>query len=180
MLTHPRAVTFCCVALLGAMPLSRVSAAERPNVLFIAVDDLRPELGCYGHPLVKSPNIDRLAQSGTVFSNAYCQQAVCAPSRASLLSGCRPDTTKIYDLQTPLRRTMSDAITLPQLYKNSGYTTISLGKIYHHANDDPEGWSERDAVANRGLRYALKDNQEIIRRKHQIAGRKRDERHELS
>jgi len=172
MLTHSRAVAFCGVALLGAMPLSSVPAAERPNVLFIAVDDLRPELGCYGQSLVRSPNIDRLAQSGTVFLKAYCQQAVCAPSRASLLSGCRPDTTKIYDLQTPLHKSMPDVLTLPHLFKNSGYTTISLGKIYHRADDDPEGWTERDAVANRGLRYALKENQEIIRRKHQIAKKK--------
>ena len=149
------------------------AVAGRPlNVLFIVVDDLRPELGCYGAAQVKSPNIDRLARSGTVFLRAYCQQAVCAPSRSSVLSGCRPDTTRIYGLDTPLRKTMPDVLTLPQLFRRHGYVTISLGKVYHHANDDPEGWTERDAVENRGQRYALKENQEIIGNKHQAAEKK--------
>ncbi len=119
------------------------AGAKRPNVLFIAVDDLRPELGCYGHKDVISPNIDRLAASGIRFERAYCQQAICAASRCSLLSGCRPDTTKIYDLVHPLRKTMPDIVSLPQLFKRHGYTTISLGKIYHHRDDDLVGWSEK-------------------------------------
>ncbi len=117
--------------------------AKRPNVLFIAVDDLRPQLGCYGHKEIISPNIDRLAAGGMRFDRAYCQQAICAASRCSLLSGCRPDTTKIYDLSHPLRQMMPDLVSLPQLFKNHGYTTISLGKIYHHRTDDLVGWSEK-------------------------------------
>ena len=111
------------------------------NVLFIAVDDLRPQLGCYGHDWVQSPNIDALAGDGLLLERAYCQQAVCAPSRASVLSGCRPDTTRVWDLQTPLRTTLPDVTTLPQHFRSHGYESISLGKIYHHRNEDPPGWS---------------------------------------
>ena len=110
-----------------------------PNVLFIAVDDLRPQLGCYGVDAVHSPHIDELASEGVVFERAYCQQSVCAPSRASVLTGCRPDTSTIYDLQTPVRSVMPDVLTLPQHFKNHGYTTRSIGKIYHHPQDDLEG-----------------------------------------
>jgi len=115
--------------------------SRKMNVLFIAVDDLRPQLGCYGQNQIISPNIDRLAGQGLLFERTYCQQAVCAPSRASLLSGTRPDTTKIYDLSTPLRKAMPDVLTLPEHFKNNGYETISIGKIYHHSNDDRQGWS---------------------------------------
>ncbi len=122
---------------------TRAAAAKRLNVLFVAVDDLKPLLGCFGDKTIRSPNIDRLAARGTAFARAYCQQAVCAPSRASVMSGCRPDTTRVWDLRTPLRRTMPDVLTLPQHFKQNGYTTISLGKIYHHyMKDDPPGWSE--------------------------------------
>jgi iduronate 2-sulfatase len=113
------------------------------NVLFIAVDDLRPELGCYDTPMIKTPHIDALAKTGTVFNRAYCQQAVCSPSRTSLLTGCRPDTTKIYDLHTHFRLHQPDIITLPQYFKKHGYHTQSLGKIYHGLLDDPQSWSVR-------------------------------------
>lgn len=113
----------------------------KTNVLFLPVDDLRPQLHCYGHPLVRSPHIDSLAVRGTLFERAYCQQAICAPSRSSLLSGCRPDTTKIYNLETPLRLAMPDVLSLPQHFLHSGYETVSLGKIYHHSDDDLPGWS---------------------------------------
>lgn len=138
------------ISVLAPRLLPGDEGAGRPgkfNVLFIAVDDLRPQLGCFGHARMKSPNIDRLASGGTVFARTYCQQAVCAPSRASLLSGCRPDTTRVYDLDTPLRSVMPEVLTLPQHFKNNGYTAVSLGKIYHHARrDDPAGWSEPPAT----------------------------------
>ena len=129
----------------GAVPLSHAAPAAgvpaRPNILFIAVDDLRPELGCYGVPIVRSPNIDRLAQTGMVFDRAFCQHAVCSPSRSSLLTGTRPDTTKVWDLSTHFRKALPDVVTLPQLFKNQGYFTQAMGKIYHHGYDDPASWS---------------------------------------
>jgi iduronate 2-sulfatase len=170
------------LAVVAAVFLSQLACTATPaepahgrlNVLFLVVDDLRPELGCYGHPQIKSPNLDALAAAGTLFERAYCQQAVCAPSRASLLSGCRPDTTRIYDLQTPLMKTMPDVLTLPQFFRKAGYITISLGKVYHHGNDDPKGWDEVDSVENRGARYLLKENNDIIKKKHELAKKKGD------
>ncbi|MBJ7285513.1 MAG: sulfatase-like hydrolase/transferase, partial [Akkermansiaceae bacterium] len=122
-------------------------AAQMPNVLFIAVDDLKPMLGCYGDTVIKTPNIDRLASRGTTFLNAYCQQAICGPTRASLLTGLRPDSTGIYDLQTKLRALHPDVITLPQYFKQSGYESVGIGKIFDPRNvegevrDDPKSWS---------------------------------------
>ncbi len=114
---------------------------KQPNVLFVAVDDLRPELGCYGNPILQSPNIDALASQGLVFTHAYCQQAVCSPSRSSLLTGARPDTTKVWDLRTHFRTAIPDVVTLPQLFKNNGYFVQGMGKIYHGGYNDPESWS---------------------------------------
>lgn len=111
-------------------------------MLFIAVDDLRPELGCYGNNVVKTPNIDRLAARGTVFTHAYCQQAVCSPSRTSLMTGRRPDATKVWDLETHFRVALPDVVTLPQYLKANGYHCAALSKIYHHGFEDGRSWSE--------------------------------------
>lgn len=122
------------------------AAGAVPNVLFIAVDDLRPELGCYGAAHMRTPHIDRLAAQGLLFERAYCQVAVCNPSRASVLSGCRPDTTGVLDNQHFLRPQLPEVVTLPQLFKNHGHTSLSLGKVFHHSErepgDDPLSWSE--------------------------------------
>ncbi|MDG1893440.1 MAG: sulfatase [Fuerstiella sp.] len=132
---------------LGCVLLNTSQAeADRPNVLFIAVDDLRVELGCYGSAHVKSPNIDRLASQGTVFERAYCQQTVCNPSRASLLTGMRPDTLRVWDLPTHFRQNKPDAVTLLQLFKHSGYHAQCVGKIFHNWRQDdwkgdPASWS---------------------------------------
>ncbi|MBL6837521.1 MAG: sulfatase [Puniceicoccaceae bacterium] len=107
-----------------------LSAAERPNVLFIAIDDLKPMLGCYDDPDVLSPNIDRLAERGTVFLNNACQQAICGPSRASLMTGLYPDSTRVFDLQTRMRDVNPDVLTLPEHFRKQGYATTGVGKIY--------------------------------------------------
>ena len=114
------------------------------NILFIAVDDLRPELGCYGNRIIKSPNIDRLAKEGVLFSRAYCQQAICNPSRASLMTGLRPDSCKVIENKTYFRDTVPNVITLPEYFRRYGYTTISIGKVYHPGKEDPEkSWSRK-------------------------------------
>lgn len=118
--------------------------ADRPNVLLICVDDLKPVLGCYGDPIAQTPNIDRLAKRSILFENAYCNQAVCSPSRNALLVGLRPQTLGIYDLATNFRNSRPDAITLPQYFKQNGYRTEGLGKIFHvgHGNhEDDRSWS---------------------------------------
>lgn len=130
----------CFSVLLMAAGYS-LAADTPPNVLFLVSDDLRPELGCYGNSVIKSPNIDRLAQRGLVFNRAYCQQAVCSPSRTSVLTGMRPDTTKVWDLRTHFRKALPDVVTLPKFFRDNGYTTRGLGKIYHGGLDDPDGWS---------------------------------------
>lgn len=135
-----RLLGFCfACAITNSLP-----AAERPNVLLICVDDLKPVLGCYGDAMVKTPNFDRLAARSLVFDRAYCNQAVCAPSRNSLLTGLRPQTLGIYDLGTNFRRAVPNAVTLPQAFKNRGWRTEALGKIFHvgHGNhEDAASWT---------------------------------------
>ncbi|HUQ72262.1 MAG TPA: sulfatase [Planctomycetaceae bacterium] len=150
------------VAILAVFSCSHPGlAADRPNVLFIAVDDLRPELACYGAKHIQSPNIDALAARGTLFQRAYCQQAVCSPSRTSLLTGLRPDSTKVYDLVTHFRTHVPDVVTLPQQFKQHGYTTAAFGKLYHGGYDDEPSWSEPTVFPRRPA-WLEPDNQKII------------------
>jgi arylsulfatase A-like enzyme len=123
-------------------PVPQPTAARPPNVLFIAIDDLRPTIGAYGDPIVKTPNIDRLARSGAVFLEAHAQEAVCNPSRASLLTGLRPDSLRVWDLETDFRRTTPNVVTLPQYFIRNGYAAVSVGKIYHNMIPDSLSWSE--------------------------------------
>ncbi len=114
------------------------------NVLFIVVDDLNTTLGCYGHPIVKTPNIDKLAENGVKFNHAYCNYAVCGPSRGSFLTGLRPESIGILDNRTPLQNVIGNRITLPALFRRNGFYTMSLGKIFHgpKEHNDPEAWDE--------------------------------------
>jgi len=109
------------------------TAAERPNVLFVIFDDLNNRLGCYGDQVAKSPNLDRLAARGMVFERAYCQQPICNPSRASFLSGRRPDSLGIWSMTTFLHDRFPDLPTIPQWFKQHGYTAMSMGKVFHHS-----------------------------------------------
>jgi len=118
---------------------------EQPvNVLFIVVDDLNNTIGCYGHPVVNTPNIDKLAARGILFRNAYCDFAVCNPSRSSFLTGLRPETLGILDNRTPLSGVLGDRITLPALFRQNGYHTIDIGKVFNGSVDenDPNAWDE--------------------------------------
>lgn len=119
-------------------------SAKRLNVLFIAVDDLKPVLGCYGDPLARTPNLDGLAKRGMRFDAAYCNQAVCAPSRNNLMTGSRSTTLGVYNLETNFRTAEPEAVTLLQYFKRNGYRTEGIGKVFHvgHGNyDDSASWS---------------------------------------
>ncbi|MCU0785504.1 MAG: sulfatase [Verrucomicrobia bacterium] len=148
-----------------ALVVSAAAGPRQPNILFIAVDDLRPELGCYGKDYIKSPNIDALARTGMVFDQNFCQVAVCCPSRASMLTGLRPDTTKVYDNDPNFRTFLPDAVTLPEYFKKNGYFVQGMGKIFHHHPDDPQSWSvlwTSPPMAH--SYYALPANQAIVQK----------------
>jgi uncharacterized sulfatase len=149
-----RIVVAWLTVILAIVALEGLAQTEQPrklNVLLIAVDDLNNRLGCYGHPVVKSPNVDALARRGLRFDRAYCQYPVCNPSRASLMTGLRPDTTQVFSNTLHFRRSLPDAVTLPQLFRQQGYFTASLGKIFHRGQtiddvraemDDPKSWDK--------------------------------------
>lgn len=175
LLFHPGPVSFrtgLVVAVLAFHHLAftiyhSAAAAAPPNVLFIAYDDLRPTLACYGDPLAITPNFDRLAAQGTLFERAYCQLAVCAPSRLSLLTGRRPDTIKVWDLKTHFREEIPHLVTLPQHFKNNGYHSRAIGKILHGSSVskfDPPSWSEDpmyDDGRRHSWRYAAPENLKV-------------------
>jgi choline-sulfatase len=132
--TRLLAFGFCCAAL--------TAGETKPlNVLFIAVDDLRPEAAASGNKVIKTPNMDRIAAKGTTFDRAYCQQAVCSPSRSSLMTGRRPDSTRVWDLDTHFRTALPDAVTVAQYFKNHGYHSQGMGKIFHGGYDDAPSWT---------------------------------------
>jgi iduronate 2-sulfatase len=115
-------------------------AAGKPNVLFIMVDDLNTQLNCYGNSAVKSPNVDRLAKMGVRFDRAYCNYPLCNPSRTSVLSGRRPDHTKIVGNNTAPRTYMTNVVFMPELFKTNGYYTAGIGKIFHGTYMDTVDW----------------------------------------
>ena len=146
--TLGRALAIAALLLVGVA--NRSPAAEPPNVLFIAVDDLASTLGCYGDRFAKTPNIDRLAASGVCFLNAYNQLPLCNPTRASIMTGRRPDEIGVYDLDRHFRDQLPDVVTLPQAFQKQNYLAARVGKIYHYnvpasigtdGFDDPPSWN---------------------------------------
>ncbi|MFZ5831724.1 MAG: sulfatase [Planctomycetota bacterium] len=133
-----RALGILAVALLA----TSASAADRPNVLFIAVDDLRPQLNCYGKSFMQTPNIDRLAARGALFERAYCMVPTCGASRAALMTSIRPARDRFTSHLTWAEKDAKGITTLNTHFKTHGYTTISLGKVFHHPPDNAQGWSE--------------------------------------
>ena len=145
------------------------AGAEKPNILFIVIDDLRPEIGAYGVERAKTPNMDRLAANGVMFSRAYVQQAVCGPSRASFLTGMRPDSIGITDNRTRFREQKPDVVTLPQYFRENGYFTAGFGKIFHGEDEtfyDRLSWSVMPyappATTNGNLRGYLSDENLVL------------------
>ena len=116
------------------------------NVLFIVVDDLNKTLGCYDHPVVKTPNVDKLANMGIQFDNAYCNFAVCNPSRSSFLTGLKPETTTILDNRVPLQSVIGDWVTLPALFKQNGFYTMSIGKVFNSEEEKHNDWKAWDEI----------------------------------
>lgn len=142
---------FLIIVLVMSTPIV-AQPQSKLNILFIAIDDLKPVLGCYGDKIIKTPNIDRLAKMGTVFLSNYCQQAVCGPTRASLLTGMRPDVTMVRDLKTKMRDMNPNILTLPEYFISQGYSTSGVGKIFHPScvdkKYDPQSWSIPFIVPN--------------------------------
>lgn len=165
-------------SLLAAADDLETAAADvkkRPNILFIAIDDLRPELGCYGSEVAISPNLDKLAGQGLLFNRAYCQEAICCPSRASLMCGARPDTIGIVENWTKFRDVNPNIVTLSQHFIANGYQAVQVGKIFHNADhsDNEFSWNRKPAYDKVDLpkpssSYALAENKAIWQRNNEL------------
>ena len=165
-----RRVLYTLLALLLCSPV--FGDQQPPNVLFIAVDDLRPQLGCYGKPAIHSPNIDRLAARGVVFNRAYCMVPTCGASRASLMTGIRPTRNRFVNYLTRADKDAPNITTLNTHFKNHGYHTTSNGKVFHHPSDNAAGWSEPAWRPKDAPTYAIAENQRIAARRAKQLGRR--------
>jgi len=159
----------CVAAALSAA--AGVASADPPkklNVLFLMSDDMRPALGCYGHPVVKSPNLDALAKAGVRFDRAYCQYPLCNPSRTSLLTGRHPTTTGVLDNTTDFRTAHPDWVSLPQHFKDNGFASLRCGKIFHGGIDDPKAWTDGGDPPRKGGPPKKLDPQERRKRSDRV------------
>ena len=166
-------LTFLCVVVLLASAGLARAESSRPNVLFIAVDDLRPELACYGKQHIHSPNIDRLAASGVLFERAYCMVPTCGASRASLLTGIRPTRNRFVSYQTWAEKDAPGITTLNTQFRMNGYFTRSLGKVFHHPTDNAKGWSEPAWRPKDVPWYRRPENAQLHEQRQQQGGRTR-------
>lgn len=144
--------------------VSCLKSKNKPNVLFILVDDLRPQLGCYGYSEIKTPNIDQIANEGMVFQHAYCQEPICMASRASLLTGYRPDFNMIYNCKS-VKDLVPDALTMNRYFENQGYQVCATGKVYHHKEDVKEQFGDRYINTDQGWigrGYITKESEQIV------------------
>lgn len=162
---------FAVLLMLGSV--KTIFAANRPNVLFIAVDDLRPELACYGKQHIHSPNIDRLAASGVLFERAYCMVPTCGASRASLMTGIRPARNRFVNYLTWAQKDAPGITTFNTQFKKNGYYTVSLGKVFHHPKDNAEGWSEQAWRPKDIPWYRRLENHELHEKRQKQGKRKR-------
>jgi len=147
------------VGIVQAASAGALEAPDKPNILVLMVDDLRPELGIYGVPRAVTPAMDALGARSVVFDRAYCQYPVCGPSRASLLTGLSPDRLGIYGNRANLREHVSDFVSMPQLFQQAGYETVSIGKVYDARVRDDRGWDAELLVDLRKHLYAHPENQ---------------------
>ncbi|WP_344787739.1 sulfatase [Postechiella marina] len=147
--------------------------AKKPNILFLAIDDLRPEIGAYGSEIAITPNLDKLASHGLLFNRAYCQEPICSPSRASLMTGSRPETINVIENFTYFREANPDIVTIPQHFIKYGYETVHTGKIFHKPSwaDNEKSWSRKPANNKMTIKksrtpggYALPENQEFSKK----------------
>ena len=153
------------IALIGALPC--VLAAKPYNVLLICVDDLRPEMGCYGSTALQTPNMDRLADQGMLFERAYCQESICHASRASFFTGMYPEPHDGYNFRTPVEKGLPGVVNLPALFKNNGYHTVGINKTYHHFWMELDNWTENHLSPTPGSdwrNYVTEENQSIQQR----------------
>ena len=137
----------CCISLclISCIDIEEEQSFNPPpNILFVSIDDLGPNLGAYDNLHIKSPNLDEFAANGMTFRNTYCQAAVCAPSRASLMTGLRPDSTRVWHLGDKFRKIHPDIVTMPQHFNKYGYHTVCIGKIFHNYMPDSISWDEPD------------------------------------
>ena len=147
-----RFLLLICQLIWATFSCSSPTEVVKPNILFVSIDDLRPTIGAYDDSVAITPNLNRLASEGMTFRQMFCQSAVCAPSRASLMTGLRPDSTRVWHLGDKFREINPSTVTMPQYFSRFGYHTVNIGKIFHNYMPDSISWDEPDLRPTKYLR----------------------------